>query len=52
MPKTRAFKTIFVDCGFIVKMLCDADKFQVGDYIKARGRLDVHLVKKKNKNRQ
>lgn len=43
IPRPKAYKAIYVDCGIIVKTSCDADAFNVGDYIKMEGRLDVYL---------
>jgi hypothetical protein len=39
------FEYLQIDCGFIVNSL-DADKgvYNIGDYIRAEGRLDVYLV--------
>jgi hypothetical protein len=43
------FEYLQVDCGFIVNDLgVEKDKYKIGDYIKAEGRLDAHLLKKKS----
>jgi hypothetical protein len=39
------FEYLQVDCGFIVNGLdADKDEYNVGDYIRSEGRLDVYLV--------
>ena len=46
----KKFKTdresdrIYVDCGFVVSMWAKKNRFKIGDWIKAEGRLDAHLV--------